>query len=195
MLIRLRTPKLFMETGLETPDPFTEVDTISAVYSVNTIAHSFSTGVFSQELNGSIDPPIDISKFLKEIENSERATSNEALIAANLPSNPIPVTAVNTSAIEGYGSTGALKDSAGEILKPGNTLKQTLSQLESNPLGIPSSTPTLPGINQDLIHTIGKSGSLQAPGIAGISAPAGLPPTPNLERILSTSLTRAKRGS
>lgn len=194
MLVRLRTPKLFMETGSMVQDPFTEVDTISAVYSVNTIVHSFVKGVFSQELSASIDPPIEISKFLEAIEGSERAISDNALSAANLPTNPIPASAVNTSPVQGVGSVGVLKNGAGEILKPGNTLGQTLSEIENFPFGIPPTKPTLPGINQDMIHSIGKNGPLKAPGIPGISAPAGLPPTANLERILSTSIARAKRG-
>lgn len=183
MLVRLRTPKLFSEVGLNVSDPFTEVDTISALYSVNKVRSNFTKGVFSQELEGSIDPPVEISKFLKEIEDEERAISDSVTTQNVGIINPIPTTAVKTDIAEReLGIPPLLKRADGSIVSPGSTIGKTLSEISNDTLGISTNgTSTrniaIPGIDTNAVNSIGKPPSTSIPG---------LPPTADLTKFKRT---------
>jgi hypothetical protein len=183
MLIRLRTPKIFNNTGNNPTDPFTEVDTISALYSVNKVRSSFSKGTFMQDLEGSIDPPVEISKFLNEIEAEEKALSEVPVtqFANNTFVNPVPTSAIrNNPIVNNITRPSVLRDTSGNIITPGSTLGKTLTELSTDPLGINGATPnttTLPGIDTNAINSIGKTSSSVIPG---------LPPTVDLTKFKRT---------
>jgi hypothetical protein len=93
IVIRFRTPRIYNLTPEET-DPFTEVDMFSGVYKVITITSKFTDrGKFLQELTCILDPVIDLSKFLKDIENDAQKTTNMTTVAPNATT---PATAVKT---------------------------------------------------------------------------------------------------
>lgn len=180
MLIRLRTPKLFNDVGVNVADPFTEVDTISALYSVNKVRSNFTKGVFSQELEGSIDPPVEISKFLKEIEDEEKIYGEKVLSNHDqIPVSPIPDIAVKATVADGSaGIPAVLRRPSGDVVSPGNTLGKTLSELTNDPLGLNNSNQIqLPGIDSSAVNTIGKPVTTNIPG---------LPPTTDLTRFRRT---------
>ena len=69
IVIRFRTPRIFNETvGVD--DPYTEVEMFSGVYKVVTINSKFELGRFSQELTCILDPVINLSDFLNDVENA-----------------------------------------------------------------------------------------------------------------------------
>jgi len=189
-LVRLRTPRLFQDTGANVTDPFTEVDTISAIYSANIVHSYFSKGVFYQELEGTIDPPVEISKFLKDIEleeeqNARKATFNAATTTA-INSSLIPTTAIRSdplaSPITIPGVSNSIKDNSGNIIQPGNSIGLTASQIAGT-----TSAFSLPGIDTNTVNTIGSS-------TFGLSSIPGLPSTSSLNNILQTSILKAAQG-
>lgn len=71
IVIRFRTPRIYNETS-DTIDPYTEVETFSGVYKVIEVVSKFTMGVFSQELSCIIDPVINLTNFLTQIEESAK---------------------------------------------------------------------------------------------------------------------------
>lgn len=69
IVLRFRTPRLYNETS-DVVDPFTEVETFSGVYKVITVISKFAAGKFTQELSCQLDPMINLSDFLNDIEVS-----------------------------------------------------------------------------------------------------------------------------
>lgn len=181
-LVRLRTPRLFQETGANVNDPFTEVDTISALYSANIVHSHFVRGVFYQELEGTIDPPVEISKFLNEIENEQINEGQSAILRSDIQSQSIiPDSAIknipditNPNDLESQGISSQLRDSFGNNLNPGNSIGKTqLNNIQNS----------VPGIDTNAINSIGQRGI------------PGLPDNSNLSKAIQASLTKAKKGN
>ena len=96
IVIRFRTPRIFDETT-GTLDPFTEVETFSGVYKVISILNKFEAGKFSQELTCILDPVINLSDFLKDM---EAAAKKLDVVQVPQPST-LPITAVKTQKLAG----------------------------------------------------------------------------------------------
>lgn len=93
IVIRFRTPRIFNEVDGST-DPFTEVDTFSGIYKVTRIISKFGAGRFTQDLEGILDPVINLSdlpEFKKLLNNIENTTKQ---LDETIPSNNIPLTSV-----------------------------------------------------------------------------------------------------
>jgi len=88
IVIRFRTPRIYDQV-IDSMDPYTEVETFSGVYKVITIVSKFEMGKFTQELTCILDPMINLSDFLKDIEESS-GKSRTPLAAAD---TSIPSTA------------------------------------------------------------------------------------------------------
>lgn len=89
IVIRFRTPRVYNETT-GVIDPYTEVETFSGVYKVVTVVSKFDMGKFSQELTCILDPVINLSDFLKDIENATK--HQDPTTATSLPLN-LPIKA------------------------------------------------------------------------------------------------------
>lgn len=107
VVIRFRTPRIYNTTTGST-DPFTEAEAFSGVYKVITITSKFEMGKFTQELTCILDPVINLSEFIKEIENSSK--TNDKIVSANDTTTPVsivPEISIKTQKI--MGQADALK--------------------------------------------------------------------------------------
>lgn len=91
IVIRFRTPRIYNETTGIT-DPYTEVETFSGVYKVISITSRFELGKFTQELSCILDPMINLSDFLRDIENASKLP--DTTLAASSPTSIVPATSV-----------------------------------------------------------------------------------------------------
>lgn len=89
IVIRFRTPKIANDTTGFTEE-YKEVETFSGVYKVITIVSKFSAGKFTQELTCILDPMINLTEFLKEVEN---ATKSQDVLTSGGPGNTISASA------------------------------------------------------------------------------------------------------
>ena len=97
IVIRFRTPRIANDdTGMI--DPFVEVETFSGVYKVITLVNKFVNGKFTQELNCILDPMINLSDFLRDIEN---ASKQPDVIQPPGPMPTIPETAIKKKVLLG----------------------------------------------------------------------------------------------
>lgn len=72
IIVRFRSPRIYDEiTGVI--EPYTENEVFSGVYRVISITSKFETGKFTQELSCNIDPMINLSNFLRQVENSVKS--------------------------------------------------------------------------------------------------------------------------
>ena len=99
-VIRFRTPRIYNETT-GVLDPFTESEMFSGVYKVTSIVSKFEGGKFSQDLNCIIDPVINLTNFLKDME--ENAKQLDPVIPPE--KSTLPDTAIKTQRITGVGDT------------------------------------------------------------------------------------------
>ena len=105
IVVRFRTPKIYDVTTGAT-DPYTEVETFSGVYKVISITSKFEDGTFKQEISCNLDPMINLTDFLKDMnENSKQLD----VVAVPQPNN-LPITAVKTQKLSG--SPSAVKGEA-----------------------------------------------------------------------------------
>ena len=104
IVIRFRTPRLFNDVnGLV--DPFTEVETFSGVYKVTTITSKFEGGKFTQELACILDPMINLTNFLKDIENASKIGNTIGL--------PATVTAYPSTSIKNNSKIASTNNTPG----------------------------------------------------------------------------------
>jgi hypothetical protein len=92
IVIRFRTPRIYNDaTGLIDPiDAFTEIETFSGVYKVTRIISKFEMGKFTQDLECILDPVINLSDFLVEMEAASKQLDPVLPPGANnIPTNAI----------------------------------------------------------------------------------------------------------
>jgi len=149
-LLRMRTPRLFVDppngpNGLNTMDPYTDVDTINGVYQVISVIHNFMNGLFTQEVEAIVDPVIDVSKFLKDIEAYESTNAQTLLNQSgnNVPntSNLIPSNSIKTNPI--INNNLPVIDPGYSSIIPSLASNNTQKSLQ------------VPGINTNMINQIG----------------------------------------
>jgi hypothetical protein len=99
IVVRFRTPRIYNDaTGLIDPiDAFTEIETFSGVYKVTRIVSKFEMGKFTQELECILDPVINLSDFLVEMEEASKQ------LDPVLPqtTNNVPTNAIKTERLTG----------------------------------------------------------------------------------------------
>ena len=133
IIVRFRTPRTYNNTTGST-DPFTEVDTFSGVYKVITIISRFESGKFTQELSCILDPVIDLSDFLKEIEAASKTVD---MITVPAPNPDVPTTVQKQQKF------------IGTNLLPGQSLN-VLGTIPKNVGPIPTETSNIPDLPRGL---------------------------------------------
>ena len=98
-IIRFRTPRIYNDTS-GSIDPYTEVESFSGVYKLVRVISKFAGGKFTQELEGILDPLIDLSDtelatFLASIEKAARTVDPIVTPVATI----LPPSAVKTQPI------------------------------------------------------------------------------------------------
>ncbi len=83
-VIRFRTPRIY-NTTTGSVDPFTESEAFSGVYKVITIVSKFEMGKFTQELTCILDPVINLTDFLKEMEASSKKLDKVMTVGSTSP--------------------------------------------------------------------------------------------------------------
>jgi hypothetical protein len=117
IVIRFRTPRIYNEVS-GVVDPFTEVEMFSGVYKVVRITSKFATGKFTQELECIIDPVIELSQFLNDIDAASRKLDKEVPISTN----NIPASAIKKPRILGAiddkinNQVASIKNSIGQVV-------------------------------------------------------------------------------
>lgn len=123
IVVRFRTPRIYDET---TDDPYTEVEMFSGVYKVTRILSKFEGGKFTQELSCILDPMINLTDFLKDMEADARQL--DAVIVP--PQTTLPVTAIKTQKLAG--DVDALK---GQALTARSTITGTVVDTQTKIYG------------------------------------------------------------
>ena len=146
IIVRFRTPRIYNETtNPDNPDPFTEVETFSGVYRVLTIVSKFEQGLFKQELTCLLDPVINTSDFIKQIENNA-ANQDIPATASSLTGTPVPSLNVKTQRISSNlssqfpGIVDTVRNSAGKVKDYGSLGAAAINQAKSNIPTIPDPT-------------------------------------------------------
>ena len=142
IIVRLRTPKVANDsTGqVDRPDdPSVEVETFSGVYKVITIVNKFENGKFTQELFCLLDPIINLSDFINEIETKSgrkpSATTNtpnqqfrkSEIADMNLSTDP----SVSDDGIKQASAEQAMTLSQSNIPAAGYKVAEALNRLEA----------------------------------------------------------------
>jgi hypothetical protein len=93
IIVRFRTPKIYDDADNTTlEDPYTEVETYSGVYKVVLVTSRFELGKFTQDLDCILDPDINISKFVKDLESTTNSTpAKTATTNDTVQSNSLPI--------------------------------------------------------------------------------------------------------
>jgi hypothetical protein len=114
IVIRFRTPRIYNEVN-GTLDPYTEVETFSGVYKITRIISKFEMGKFIQELECILDPVIDLSDFLRDIEEASKRQNIE-LIAK--PTIILPDTVYKTErlAVENTTTVATVTNNIGQTI-------------------------------------------------------------------------------
>lgn len=116
IIVRLRTPKVANDsTGLvdRPDDPTAEIETFSGVYKVITIVNKFENGKFTQELSCLLDPIINLSDFINEIETKSGRKSAATTNTPNEQFRKSEITDMNLSTDPGV-SVDSIKQASAE---------------------------------------------------------------------------------
>jgi hypothetical protein len=123
IVVRFRAPKIYNDVDGYT-DAYSEIETFSGIYKINSITSRFEMGKFTQELSGILDDLInlkDFPDFLKQIESEMRKPDKQIVDTGNLPLK-IPSTAEITDKIKDGGAnlvkgvTDTVRNQAGEAV-------------------------------------------------------------------------------
>lgn len=121
IVLRMRTPRIFDQTN-PVEDPFTEVEMFSGVYKVVSLISKFEMGKFTQELNCILDPVINLTDFLEQVERA-MGKKQEQKIDKPTPS-PIPITAVKNTPEWKYPGGIIDEGPVTSIIKPNPTVQK-----------------------------------------------------------------------